>query len=98
VPASTSNDPVQTGTSTSETVALEARIAELQSQQVREWLDLIRHGTVVPLHVANSLSWRVTKPFRMITVAFELLKREGLGTVIATTIEWFRRATGRSRR
>jgi hypothetical protein len=81
-----------------DTAALQARIAELQSQQVRDWLDLIRHGTVVPLHVATSLSWRVTKPFRMITVAFELLKREGLGTVFATTIEWFRRAAGRSRR
>jgi hypothetical protein len=78
--------------------ALVARVEELQSQQVREWLDLIRHGTVVPLHVANSLSWRVTKPFRMIKVAVELLKREGIGTVFATTIEWFRRASGRSRR
>jgi hypothetical protein len=94
VPAATSsNDSV-----TAERDALAARVAELQTQQVREWLDLIRHGTVVPLHVATSLSWRVTKPFRMISVAFELLKREGLGTVVATTIEWFRRASGRSRR
>jgi hypothetical protein len=78
--------------------ALKARVAELQSQQVREWLDLIRHGTVVPLQVSTSLSWRVTKPFRMIRVAVELLKREGIGTVFATTIEWFRRMAGRSKR
>lgn len=74
------------------------RVGELQTQHVREWLDLIKSGTVVPLHVANSFSWRVTRPLRLAGTAMTLLRREGAGTVWAAVLERLRRLTGRRTR
>jgi hypothetical protein len=74
----------------------EAALAALQDQRVEEWIALVRYGSVIPLAVENSLSWRITRPIRLMQTAAKVLRQDGSHRFWATARSRVRRRFGRS--
>ena len=74
---------------------LTALVGRLQDQRVEDWVRLVRHGSVVPLAVERSLSWRLTRPVRLAQTAVGVLKRDGSRKFWTTVRARLRRAAGR---
>lgn len=68
----------------SEAESLRAELRALQNQKVEEWVRLIRYGGTVPLAIERSLSWRITRPLRLMQTAVTVLRRDGLNRFLAT--------------
>lgn len=66
-----------------ENARLRRELADLQDQQVEDWVRLIRYGAVVPLTIEESLSWKLTRPVRLAQTALRVLRRDGAHTFIA---------------
>jgi hypothetical protein len=70
---------------------LESQVSELKDARVEDWVRLVRYGSVVPLAVETSLSWRVTRPVRLAQTAVGVLRRDGANRFWATVRARLRR-------
>jgi len=75
---------------------LARELDRLRDQKVDEWLEQIRYGSVVPLGVERSLSWRITKPIRLAEAAITVVRYDGFGRLMALLRARRARRAGRS--
>lgn len=74
---------------------LRAELAALRAQKVDDWLEQIRYGSVIPLAVESSLSWRLTRPVRLAQTAVGVLRRDGAARFWSTARARLARQAGR---
>jgi len=92
---SASTPPGETASSAAELERLEHAVEALQNQRVEDWVRLVRHGSVIPLSVEKSLSWRITRPVRLGQTAVDVLRRDGANRFISTARVRLRRLLSR---
>jgi hypothetical protein len=85
----------ETSTSDAERDELRGQLVALQNERVEDWVRLIRYGATVPLAVERSLSWRITRPLRLVQTAFTVLRRDGANRFFATVLYRLRRLVRR---
>jgi len=81
---------------TAEVERLTRELETLREQKVDDWLQQIRYGSVVPLGVERSLSWRITKPIRLVDAAITVVRHDGVERLIALLRARRARRAGRS--